>query len=131
MASVSCWRRPVSAALAWCNACRSSSVPARVFGRLATMINSAAPTADASADAEPPPGVGSLELKASSSSRTDRSTSMHDRSFLDHHGDGIRADAHQIDGRAVHDHRVELFAGLEAADAVVAIERVGAVDRRG
>ena len=35
--------------------------PLRVFGSAATIISSDAPTADASADADPPPGVGIRE----------------------------------------------------------------------
>ena len=57
------------------SAARSSSEPVRVFGRPATIISSDAPTADASAAADPPPGVGSEELKAVSRSRTDLSVS--------------------------------------------------------
>ena len=50
--------------------------PFRVFGSPVTMISSDAPIADASAAADPPPGVGSEELKAESRSRTERSTSI-------------------------------------------------------
>jgi hypothetical protein len=41
------------------------------LGSPATIISSDAPTADASADADPPPGVGSAELNAVSRPRID------------------------------------------------------------
>src|SRR5689334_10788006 len=86
---------------------------------------------EASAAADPPPGVGSEELNASRRSRTERSTSMHEPTFLDDRSNRVRADAYQIDGRTVDDYRIHLLAGLEAADARVSIERIRRVDRRG
>ena len=53
------------------SAARSSGVPVFVFGSPATIASSDAPSAPASAAAEPPPGVGSGEAKASSRSVTD------------------------------------------------------------
>src|SRR5262249_38339323 len=113
------------------SALRSSSVLLRVFGSAATITSSDAPTADASADAEPPPGVGSLELNASRRSVTDLSTSMNDASFFDYGCDGFGAHADQIDSGTVDDDGVHLLARLDAADAGVAIERIRGVDRRG
>ena len=102
----------------------------RVFGSAATIISSDAPTADASAAADPPPGVGSEELNAASRSRTDLSDKRHVRStsfpFLTTARIVVRADANQIDRRPGDDDRVHLLAGLEAADPIVAVERVGA-----
>src|SRR5260221_5292130 len=110
---------------------RSTSEPVRVFGSAATIISSDAPVAPASADADPPPGVGAAELNASSNSRTAMSTSMdHHAPFLDNGPDDVDADSDQIDRRAVDDDRVHLFARLEAAHAVVAVERVRRIDRR-
>src|SRR5712691_7087708 len=112
----------ISAFVADPSADRSSSDPARVFGKPATIISSEAPIAEASADAEPPPGAGSEELNALSTSRTGRSTSMDDASFLDDGADGIGADADEIDRRSPHHDRVHLLARLEAAHAIVALE---------
>src|SRR3954470_24663560 len=75
MAAVSRLRRSARTPAADVSAARSSSVPDLVFGSAATIIRSEAPTAEASAAAEPPPGVGSLELNAASRSRTDLSVS--------------------------------------------------------
>ena len=50
--------------------------PVRVFASPATIISSEAPTAEARADAEPPPGVGSGALNAASRSRSVRSMSF-------------------------------------------------------
>ena len=107
--------------------CASSAAPP-------PSCSSDAPTADASADADPPPGVGSGELNAASRVSRRRAISMlpsrcasHDtRPFLTTRADGVRADANQIDGRAVDDDGVHLLARLEAADRVVAVERVRA-----
>src|SRR5438270_13308963 len=55
------------------NASRSPSAPVRVFGSDATFISSDAPVADASAAADPPPGVGAEELNAARRSRSERS----------------------------------------------------------
>ena len=102
-----------------------SSVPLRVFGRPATIISSDAPIADASAAADPPPGVGSDGANAASRSRrTEMLSSQRSwsacratiRALLDDRADRSRADADQIDRRAVDDDRVHLLAGLEAAD---------------
>src|SRR6187200_3056342 len=118
MAAVRCRRIPASAAAADASAARSSSVPPRVFGSPATIIRSDAPTADASAAADPPPGVGSVELKASRRSRTDLSASSitHDLPLLDHRADRRGAGADQIDRRTVHDHGIHLLARFEAAE---------------
>src|SRR5919201_6143468 len=73
MAVVSwCWTavRPAAAAA---SAARSCSVPDRVFGIAPTISRSAAPTDAARADADPPPGVGSVDAKAARSSRNGRS----------------------------------------------------------
>ena len=113
---------PISAAVADASAERSSSDPVRVFGSAATISSSEAPMAEASADAEPPPGAGSEELNAARTSRTGRSTSMDDAAFLDDGADGIGADADEIDRRSPHHDRVHLLARLEAAHALVAIE---------
>src|SRR5262245_15122106 len=96
----------------------------------ATMRRSATPTAAASADADPPPGVGAGDLNASSSSRTVLSTS-HDDALLDDGANRAGADAHEIDRGTVDDDRVHLLADLEAADALVPVERIGAVDGPG
>src|SRR5712691_1499766 len=114
---------PISASVADASADRSSSDPVRVFGSAATISSSEAPIAEASADAEPPPGAGSEELNAARTSRTGRSTSMDDAPLLD---DG----ADEIDRRSSHHDRVHLLARLEAAHTLVAIERVRRVDRR-
>src|SRR5580765_6811695 len=47
---------------------------------------------------------------------------------FDDGSDRISADPDQVDRRPVHDHRVHLLAGLEAADSILAIERAGGVD---
>jgi hypothetical protein len=52
------------------SAVRSSSDWSRVFSRLATISNSEAPTDEASAEAEPPPGVGSADANAAITSRS-------------------------------------------------------------
>src|SRR4030095_8993660 len=126
-----------SAAAVSDNVDRSVSAPLRVFGSPATIIKSDAPSAAASADAEPPPGVGSDELNEASRSRSGLSASAmpailwnDDAPFLDHRVDRRRRHANQIDRRAVDDHGIHLFPRLEAADGGVAIERVGGVERR-
>lgn len=43
---------------------------------LAAMISNETPTAEASADADPPAGVGDVEANAASNSRSDWSASM-------------------------------------------------------
>src|SRR3989442_15480278 len=121
---------PVSDEVALDSAARSWSELDRVFGSAATIISNDAPTAEASAAADPPPGVGSDDANAASRSRTVLSVSMNDLRFFDHRADGVRADANQIDRRPGHDDRVHLLADLEAADAVVAIQRVRRIDRR-
>src|SRR6185295_9888834 len=102
---------------------RSASDPLRVFGNAATISSKEAPTAEASADAEPPPGVGRELANAASRSRTDPSTRVmilccpslseldtaslrawrslsyprHDHSsLLDDSADGFHADSYQI-----------------------------------
>ena len=63
----------------WCASAsrpRSSTVTARDFAIPPTIVSSDAPTAPASADAEPPPGVGSGERKAASRSIRVRSVSL-------------------------------------------------------
>jgi hypothetical protein len=68
MASASRARMPPVVASAPASAVRSASELDFVFGSAATMASRAAPIADASADAEPPPGVGSGEANAASTS---------------------------------------------------------------
>src|SRR5581483_9939128 len=96
---------PVSAAAAAASAARSSSLFARVFGRRDTINSSEAPIADAAAEAEPPPGVGSADASAAISSRTVLSTSIdHDPPILDDLAYRRPAHAQQIDRRtAEHD----------------------------
>src|SRR6476646_8604142 len=94
------------------------------------MTSRAAPVADAIAAADPPPGVGSGEAKAESTSRSDLSVSIDDAPFLDDGSDGVRAHANQLDGTAVQHDGVQLLADFEAAHTIVAIERVRRVDRR-
>src|SRR5579864_5140221 len=130
IASVSCRRSPTSTAAAACSAARFSSDPDRVFRLPDTMIRSDAPTAQASAEADPPPGVGSDELNASSRSVNGRSTSMGHASFFHDGANRVRADTNEIDGRTIDDDRVQLLAGFEAAHAIVPVERIRAVDRR-
>src|SRR5215207_5698593 len=137
MASVSRARIPSRTAAASASAGRSASAPVRVFGRAATIISSDAPSAAESADADPPPGVGSEELNAASSWRSGWSASgmrpvllIDDAALLDHRADRGRRDADEIDRRSIDDHRVHLLPRLEAADRVVAVEAVGGVDRR-
>src|SRR5204863_6536052 len=55
----------------------------------------------------------------------------HDLAVLDDGADRVRPDANQIDCRAVDNHRIHLSARFEAADAIVAIDGVRRVDRRG
>ena len=62
---------PLSAPVAKASAVRSSSDWLRVRSSPATMSNSEAPIDEASADAEPPPGVGSDEANAEMTSRSD------------------------------------------------------------
>src|SRR5471032_2524671 len=59
------------------------------------------------------------------------SVAYNDPPAFDHRADRLSANAQQVDRRPVDDHRIHLLADLEAADAVVAVERVRAVDRRG
>ena len=108
----------------------SSSVAARDLGRPATIASSDAPMAPASAAADPPPGVGSDDLKAARRSVTVRAVSCHDsrsevrdasfrktmRAAFDDAGDRRRADADQIDGVAGDEDGVHELAGFEAAD---------------
>src|SRR5437762_1677853 len=119
----------------------------RLVASPATSISRETPAAEARADAEPPPGVGSGALNAESRSRSVRSMSFmtpprqqrvpvsssapldDDLSFLDDRPDRLRPDADQIDRRSVDDDGVHLLAGLEAADPIVAVDRVGRVDR--
>src|SRR5579871_4193890 len=123
---------PTSCAAAASSAARSSSELWRVFGSPATISSSDAPTDAASALADPPPGVGSDEENAFKRSRTDLSSRANDNlSFLDHVTDGLDADTDQIDRRSVDRHRIHLLSHFQAPDAVVAIERVRRVDRRG
>src|SRR6185295_17204471 len=82
---------PASADAADASAARSSSVPARVFGRLATIVRSDAPTADARAAAEPPPGVGVGALNTASRSRTDLSARSMKGVLTLPVGDGLQA----------------------------------------
>src|SRR5258708_115902 len=126
MAAVNSSRIAASAAHAAARAAGSSSDPFRVFASPATIIRSDTPTAETSADADPPPGVGSGALNAASTSRTVRSTSMNDASFLDHRTDRLRADADQIDRRPVDAHCVHLRAGVQASDQILALACVGA-----
>src|SRR5438034_3039569 len=130
MAAVSCSRIAISAADADASAARSSSDPFRVFSSPATIISSDVPTAEASADADPPPGVGSGALNAARISRTVLSASMNDASLFDHRPDCVGANTDQINRRTVDDHRVHLLAGFEASDDLVAVERVRRVDGR-
>src|SRR5436190_24330514 len=121
---------PASADAASANAARSSSAPDRVFGNPVTIVSSAAPTDEASAAADPPPGVGSDEASAEIRSRTGLSIStLNDLALLDHPEDCVGADAHQVDRRPGDDHRVHLFADFEAADVSVPVERIRRVDR--
>src|SRR5205807_4278219 len=100
--------RPVRAERAAPSAWRSASVPDLDFGSPATIIRSDAPIAEASADADPPPGVGSDEANAASRSRTVFSVS-NEPSLFDHRLDRLGPDAHQVDGGPGDDHRVHLF----------------------
>src|SRR4029453_901523 len=112
--------------------CASSSVAARDLGRAATIASRDAQSAPASAAAEPPPGVGLGERKASRRAVTERSVSvMDDGTALDHRGDRRGADPDQIYRIAGDEDGIHQLAGLEAADAVVAIEGVRAVDGGG
>src|SRR5438034_9006975 len=113
---------PASADAASANAARSSSAPDRVFGNSVTIVSSAAPTDEASAAADPPPGVGSDDANAESRSRTGLSISMlNDLALLDHSADRVGADAHQVDRGSGDNHRVHLFADFETADVGVPV----------
>src|SRR5438128_148495 len=114
-----------SAVVAAVSAARSSSDPFRVLVSPATISRSDAPSAAASAAADPPPGVGSGALNTERRSRSGRSMSFMNHFPFFHDGaNRLCPDADQIDGRAVDDHGVHLLAGLEAADPIVAVERV-------
>src|SRR5262245_37186519 len=124
---------PPAAASAPASAVRSSSELDFVFGSAATMASREAPIADASAEAEPPPGVGWGEAKAASTSRRDWSINTmdippargapppldvvsrgHSGGDVDHatafhdRANGLRADANEIDCRSGDDDRVHL-----------------------
>src|SRR5262245_60705537 len=101
---------PASASAAAASAARSAAEPGRVFGSDATISSSDAPIADESADADPPPGVGSGELNAARRSGSAKSRSMHNASLLDHGANRVRADADQVDRRSVDDDCVHLLA---------------------
>src|SRR5689334_6856686 len=115
-----------------CIRATSSSLAARDVGSPATIANNDAPIAPASAEADPPPGVGSELRKAARRSVTGRALRLikNDVAFLDDGFDRGRADANQIYRIAGHEDGVHRLAGLEAARSAVAVERVGAVDRR-
>src|SRR5512147_1677729 len=100
---------------------RSASGDVRVFCMCATMSSSEAPTAPASAEADPPPGVGSVDANASRISETVLLTSMHDLSGFDDGTNGRRADPNEIDRYAVHEDSVHLLAGFERTQGVGAV----------
>src|SRR6266545_623718 len=127
----------------------SSAVAARDFGNPATMASSDAPIAPARAAADPPPGVGSRDRKASSRLVTVRSVSFKSArsqlpdyrspdypladdylTTLDHACDRCDPNANQVDGITSDQHGVHEFTGFEAADGSVAVERVRAGDGR-
>src|SRR5690349_5842477 len=131
-------RSSISCVRALSSASRASGVLVLFFGMPATIASRETPIAPASADADPPPGVGSDDAKASRRLVTDCCINMrspmvgqragHDAPPFEYRRDRRGVDPKKIDGRSVDQDGVELFAGLEAADARVAIERGGAVD---
>src|SRR5262245_48452067 len=96
------------------------------------MMSRDVPSAEASAAADPPPGVGSDELNAASASRIEVAVivgSVNNPAVLDHGTNHVRADANEIDGRTPEDDGVHLLADFKAADAILTVERCGRIDR--